>query len=68
MAIKAMDEKIHKGGKVSLPVTTSTGDKVASPVTPDIVSLIKREVEVAIADRYLPKLPLAVRGEFTQTY
>lgn len=45
MAIKAMDEKIQKGSKVSLPV--STGSHTES--SPDIQSLINESVQSAIA-------------------
>jgi hypothetical protein len=47
MAIKALDEKIQKGNKVSLPVAVSTVEKVES--SPDIQSLVNESVKTAIA-------------------
>jgi hypothetical protein len=47
MAIKALDEKIQRGNKVSLPVAVSTVEKVES--SPDIQSLVNESVKTAIA-------------------
>jgi hypothetical protein len=47
MAIKALDEKIQKGNKVSLPVAVSTVEKVES--SPNIQSLVNESVKSAIA-------------------
>jgi ribosomal protein L18E len=47
MAIKALDEKIQKGNKVSLPVAVSTIEKVEP--SPDIQSLVNESVKSAIA-------------------
>jgi hypothetical protein len=47
MAIKALDEKIQRGNKVSLPVVVSTVEKVES--SPDIQSLVNESVKSAIA-------------------
>jgi hypothetical protein len=47
MAIKALDEKIQRGNKVSLPVAVSTVEKVES--SPNIQSLVNESVKSAIA-------------------
>jgi hypothetical protein len=47
MAIKALDEKIQRGNKVSLPVAVNTGDKVDIP--PDIQLIVNESVKTAIA-------------------
>jgi ribosomal protein L18E len=47
MAIKALDEKIQKGNKVSLPVAVSTIEKVEP--SPDIQSMVNESVKSAIA-------------------
>jgi hypothetical protein len=47
MAIKALDEKIQKGNKVSLPVAVSTVEKVES--SPNIQSLVNESVKSAIS-------------------
>jgi hypothetical protein len=47
MAIKALDEKIQRGNKVSLPVAVSTVEKVES--SSDIQSLVNESVKTAIA-------------------
>jgi ribosomal protein L18E len=47
MAIKALDEKIQKGNKVSLPVAVSTIEKVEP--SPDIQSMVNESVKSAIS-------------------